>query len=424
MAVIRPFRGLRFGAQAGPLDELIAPPYDVLTPDERNALADRNDHNVVRLTLPESKDDDRSKYVKYLRSSALLAEWRRESVLSPEAAPAIYRYIQRFRLPGVPEVFERTAILALIKVRPYSEGVVLPHEQTFPKHKEDRLRILEATRAHLEPIFGLYEDPGSQVLAAIQTAPATESVSAELDGIEQVFEPITDPEAVAAVVNLLSDKKVWIADGHHRYETALAFREALGERDGEVPEDYMMMALSSMSDPGLVLLPTHRIVSKLTGSDEDLVTKLTEAFLIEETSPEGAYEKMVQLGETGQRAFSVALRNGKGLVLTPENDAELLASVPGDGSSDLKGLDVTILHSVILEKLLGIKGLDAVGYTRNHVEALRLAESGSVVSFLMNPPSVDDMKRIALGGEKMPQKSTFYYPKLASGLVLWSLNDF
>jgi uncharacterized protein (DUF1015 family) len=286
------------------------------------------------------------------------------------------------------------------------------------------LRILEATRAHLECIFGLYEDPDGTVLDAISRAPVGSTVSAEADGIEHVLEPIVDADVLNTVTTLLQDKKVWIADGHHRYETALAFREALGERDGPVPEDYMMMALSSMSDPGLVLLPTHRIVSNLKLSREQVLGKLGEVFDIHETHSTRAYELLLQAGAEGRRAFAVCFEGGLGYYLTPKDDAALVGMVDTDGTEDLKSLDVTLLHRVVFEKLLGIKGLDDVSYTRDHVEAMRLADMGNGVAFMMNPPSVDDMKHIALGGEKMPQKSTFYFPKLASGLVLWSLNDF
>jgi uncharacterized protein (DUF1015 family) len=407
------------------LDSLVAPPYDVLSPAERDGYAARNEHNVVRLTLPEQHADDRSKYVKYLRSAATLAEWRRDGTLVLEDEPSIYRYVQSFKLPHIDEAYHRTSFICLIKVEPYEKGVVLPHEQTFPKHKEDRLRILEATRAHLECIFGLYEDPDGQVLDAVKSAPTGATAVVNADGIEHRLEPINDPEAVARITELLADKKVWIADGHHRYETAWAFRQSVGEKEGEVPEDYMMMALSSMSDPGLVLLPTHRMLRGLPFGRQQTLTLLGELFDIEEHHSRSVVDLIAKHHRGGKRAFGLVFPGGLGYVLTPKDDAALLQRNAYEGSDDLKSLDVTILHSVILEDLLGIKGLDTVSYTRDASEAVRFADQGDVDAvFLMNPPSVDDMKRIALGGEKMPQKSTYYYPKLASGLVIWSLNDF
>ncbi|HVT12793.1 MAG TPA: DUF1015 domain-containing protein [Fimbriimonadaceae bacterium] len=425
MATIRPFRGLRYTSKAGRLDKLTAPPYDVLTPAERDGYAARNPHNVVHLTLPESQPDDRSKYIKYARSGALLAEWRREEVLAPEPAPAFYRYVQRYDIPGTPETLERTALIALIKTEPYDKGVVLPHEQTFPKHKEDRLRLLEATHAHLECIFGLFEDPDRSILDAIHAAPAGTRVETESDeGVFHILEPVSDPAATAQLSQMLVEKKVWIADGHHRYETACSFRAALGERPSLVAEDFMMMALSSMSDPGLVLLPTHRIVAKLPIPSDTLLAELAPYFDVRETHSTRLIPAIEEARDDGQMAFGLALEGGRGFVLTALNPPALAAMVPGDHSMALKQLDVSILHSIILERLVGLQGLDQIAYTRDGREATRLVDEGAAAAFLMNPPTVEDMRTIALGGEKMPQKSTYYYPKILSGLVMWSLNDF
>ncbi|HTQ11151.1 MAG TPA: DUF1015 domain-containing protein [Fimbriimonadaceae bacterium] len=423
MATIRPFRGLRYTAHAGSLGQLTAPPYDVLSPSQRDEYAARSPFNVVYLTLPESQPDDRSKYVKYARSAARLAEWRREQVLRPEPEPAFYRYAQRFRIPGTPDSFERTAVIALIKTEPYEKGVVLPHEQTFPKHKEDRLRILEATRAHLECIFGLYEDPNREILSAIAAAPASMKIETDSDeGVHHCLEPITDSEQTQRLADLLEDRKVWIADGHHRYETACSFREAIGPREGLVPEDFMMMALSSMSDPGLVLLPTHRVVQRMPISPEAMLGRLEPYFELRPADPASLMAEIESAKAKGSMAFGLALP-GQAFVLTAKDPAVLIGMVPGNQSGALKSLDVTILHSVIFEQLLGLQGLDAIAYTRDAAEAVSMAREGAA-AFLMNPPSVEDMRTIALGGEKMPQKSTYYYPKILSGLVIWSLNDF
>ncbi len=425
MATIRPFNGLRFSAEAGPLDLLVAPPYDVLNPSEREEYGARSPHNIVHLTLPEQNSDDRSKFVKYARSAALLAEWRRDGALTPEAAPAFYRYTQSFSLHGLPDHFTRTSVIALIKTEPYSKGVVLPHEQTFPKHKEDRMRILEATRAHLECIFGLYEDPNGSVLAALRAAPAGAAVEVRSeDAVAQMLEPITDPAACEALVDLLADKKVWIADGHHRYETAVAFREAQGPRDGLIAEDFMMMALSSMSDPGLVLLPTHRIVGHLPYDHNELLHRLAEMFHVTEMHSSRLMYTIEASAAAGTPAFGMATEGGLGYVLVAK-DLEAVRNLAGEsGSEALRSLDVSVLHHVILERLLGIKGTDGLTYTRDPYEAVTSADEGSAASFLMNPPSVEDMRVIANGGELMPQKSTYYFPKILSGLVVWSLNDF
>lgn len=425
MAEIRPFYGLRYTDSAGPLADLVAPPYDVLSQAERDALASKNPHNVVHLTLPEQNADDRSKYVKYMRSAADLAQWRAAGVLAVDDHPTMYRYLQSFSVPGTDERFWRTSIIALIKTEPYEKGVILPHEQTFPKHKEDRLRLLEATKAHLECIYGLFEDPGGSVLAAVASSQSSSEISVTTDdGVIHKLEPIDDPASCREIARLISDKKVWIADGHHRYETARAFRVAQGSEGEEMPEDFMMMALSSMSDPGLVLLPTHRMVNPLTLPVDHLDNLLQNHFNIRKVSNGMLMGEISKLMATDTRAFGIALPGGVGLVATLNEPKDALKWMTGDESDDLKLLDVTILHRVIFEKLMGIQGLESISYTRDPREALDFVKESGRASFLMNPPSVGDMKRIALAGEKMPQKSTYYYPKILSGLVMWSLNDF
>ena len=425
MAQIRPFLGLRYQPSAGPLSNLTAPPYDVISPAYREELAARDPHNIVHVTLPEAHADDRSKFVKYARSAATLAEWRREGVMAPEAKPALYRYTQRFRIGKGPETYERTSFVALIKVEPYSNGVVLPHEQTFPKHKEDRLRILEATRAHVECIFGLYEDPSGTLLANLAAAPAVAKLETKSDdGVEQRFEPIVDPATIMSLQRQIADKKVWIADGHHRYETALAFREMLGPRDGEVAEDFMMMALSSLSDPGLVLMPTHRVVAELPIPQDELASRLRADFHLHPHANGELLARVEELKEDDRQAFGLALPGGYGYVLEAKDPAALQAMIDEPGSRELKSLDVSVLHSVIFEKLVGLRGFEAISYTRDEDEATSAPDKGASSAWLMAPPTVDDMRTISLSGEKMPQKSTYYFPKILSGLVLWSLNDF
>jgi len=424
MATIRPLKGLRYSNSAGPLQDLVAPPYDVLSQAERDAFAAKNPHNVVELTLPQGNEDDRSKFVKYAKSAALLAEWRRTGDLVPDEAPSFYRYTQTFTIPGSNESFVRQSLIALIKTEPYEKGVVLPHEQTFPKHKEDRLRILEATRAHLECIFGLFEDDGGAMFRTIAGAHAHPAADVTTDdGVRHVLEAIDDESTVAGLVSGLADKKVWIADGHHRYETACTFREMQGPKPGLIAEDFMMMALSSMSDPGLVLLPTHRIVSRMPLEGNALISALQRFFNTREVPNGRLLEELGRLRRDDTRVFGIAMPGGMGVVATLDRPEDAIDWIEGPGSPRLKMLDVTILHDVIFEKVLGLTGHDFFSYTRDPAEALAAVEDGCT-SFLMNPPTVDDMRHIALGGEKMPQKSTYYYPKILSGLVLWSLNDF
>ncbi len=426
MATIRPFRGLRFNVDPDRLAKIVAPPYDVISPAQRETLANQDQLNVVRLTLPEQNSDDRSKFIKYARSASQLEEWRRGGEIELEDQPAYYRYTQKFSVPGTNEVFERTKLLATIKVEPYDKKVVLPHEQTFPKHKEDRMRILEATRSHLECIFGLYEDPDQSLHSLITASPGEQlcDITTSDDGIEHRFERITDIEAVEQITKAMEAKSVWIADGHHRYETALAFRENLGEKADLIAEDFMMMALCSISDPGLVLLPTHRILKSMSISTDELKDRLKEQFDVRELTNSDLMGELQRIEKKGGRAFGIALPGGTGLLAEVRNLDALVAEMAGTGGQDLQRLDVSILHGYIFAKLLCLTGHDFFTYTRLEQEALDSVENGAPAAFLMNPPTVDDMRRIAIGGDFMPQKSTYYYPKLLSGMVMWSLKDF
>jgi len=244
------------------------------------------------------------------------------------------------------------------------------------------------------------------------------------DGIRHILELIRDPQTCAKIEKDLADKKVWIADGHHRYETALMFRAGLGPKDELIAEDFMMMALSSMSDPGVVLLPTHRIVKKMPVPTRQLDDLLQRYFTVRKMPNGQLLSEMEDLADSNKRVFGVALPGGTGLFLVLDEPRDALKWIDQPGSDQLKLLDVTILHEVIFGKILGLKGLDFFTYTRDPDEALRAVGHGSDAAFLMNPPTVDDMRQIALGGETMPQKSTYYYPKILSGLVMWSLNDF
>jgi uncharacterized protein (DUF1015 family) len=425
MADIRPFRGLRYAAAAGQLDQLVAPPYDVISPAERIAYGAQSPYNIVHLTLPEGKIDDRSKFIKYARASALLSEWRREALLVPDTAPTFYRYTQTFHLGLQSTPFTRTSLLCLLKLEPFEKGVVLPHEHTFPSHKEDRLRLLEASHAHLESIFGLYDDPSRALHEKILRAPAGPSVQAFTEDLVQTLEPILDSEVAEDLIKEFAAKTIWIADGHHRYETALAFRTAKGEQSGEIAEDCILIALTSIADPGLVLLPTHRVIPSLKDITIDrLIESLERYFRVERCHSSRLLVRLREAEGAGAVEFGIALEGGHGLWLVP-NDLDALAASIGSGHSErLTRLAAVILHTVILERLLGVAKTAPIHFTRDAARAILSADEGAGVAFLMPPPSVDDMKQIALNGERMPHKSTYYFPKIWSGFVAWALEEF
>jgi uncharacterized protein (DUF1015 family) len=297
MASIRPFQGLRFTPSAGELDSNIAPAYDAMSPEQREAYRANSEYNIVHLTLPEAKPDDRSKYVRYARSAAALSLWRREGFLIRDPKPAIYVIKQTFKLPGREEELTRTSFVCLLKLEPFENEGVISFEPPTARLNEDRLRILEATRAHLEPIFGLYEDPAHEIGELLALAPLESVVeTTDGDGVHHSLAVVTDQATIDAIKARLSSKSIWIGDGRHRYETALAFRQAVRDPEGEVPEDYIPIALTSMSDPGLVLsdpvLERERSGRALLPDDLKTI-----ALASERTSPKSTYySPMVQSG--------------------------------------------------------------------------------------------------------------------------------
>lgn len=426
MATIRPFIAQRYSPEAGTLVSLVAPPYDVISEAERQKLAAKSQYNAVWLTLPEGSPEDRSKFVRYGRSSTRLAAWRRNGILVVDELPAFYRYKQTFFDPVEERERDRACFICLLKTEPYEKGVVLPHEQTFPKHKEDRLRLLEATRSHLECIFGLYLDEdqhGKESVSLAEWLPVAKLKTD--DGIRHELEMCIGEDSIARIIEAMREERIWIADGHHRYETARAFRESLGEKDGEVAEDYILIGLTSMKDPGLALLPTHRIVNNFPINRNEAMARLETFFNVRNLANNMLLEAVRSLAADDTRAFGIVLPGETGVLATLDRPQQALEWIEREGSDRLKMLDVTILHDVIFAKAFGIGNQDSIEYTRDANEAISIVEpSSDKFAVIMNPPSVDDMRRIAEAGERMPQKSTYYYPKLLSGLVYWSMSDF
>ena len=421
MAVLRPFLGLRFQDAAGAIDKLTAPPHDVLTPAERDDYAARSPHNVVHVTLPEGQPDDRSKFIRYARSAARLAEWRREGILAAETKPVFYRLTQRYPMPHFGDHFERTSLIALMRLEPFGSRV-LPHEETSIRPREDRLRLLEATRSHVEPILGVLEDPSGDFDRAVRNASVGTLVSARTDdGVTHSLAPIEDLATIEELAGLAYSGRVWIADVHVRYEAALAFRDALGDREGDVPEDFIPIALTSRSDAGLAILPNHRIVPRLPIGTEAVIDRISERFNLEPHHSSRLYSGLGQAHSEGRHAIAVAFEGGRGYLLHPKHPEGLLV---GEGGDRLRGQDVVVLHRVVLGELLGLVGSDGISYTHDHLEAIRAADQGAAASFLLNPVSVDDAIAIAEAGDRLPSKTTHFFPKVPSGLLLWSLNDY
>jgi uncharacterized protein (DUF1015 family) len=423
MAEIAPFRGILYTPEAGSPARLLAPPYDVISPEERQKLAALDPHNCVRLILPDGEGD-----TKYAHAAQLLHAWLEERVLARDQQPALYRYHQTFTAEG--RTATRKGFICRVRLHRFDERVILPHERTLAGPKADRLKLKRATRCHLSQVFGLYEDPSraSDVpFEAIEaTAPALSGKTT--DGVEQKLWRLVDPAAQREVARLLADKKIYIADGHHRYETMLALRDEL-RKEASSPRssvEYGTIFLSNMDDPGLLVFPTHRVVHGLASFDPRAVLERARSFFtVEPAEVADAATVRKVLADKGRTAPSFAVRTGSTLAyLTLRKDVDLERVPSLKGPAVLRRLDVTLLHALVIEELLGIdraaqEKQTNLRYVKDLQAALDEAGAPGVQAvLLMNPTRVHDVRDVADAGEVMPQKSTFFYPKLASGLVL------
>lgn len=416
MARIAPFRGVRYTVPE--LSECVAPPYDVITPPERSRLR-RFPMNITHLTLADS----------YSSAAQRWRQWQDEGVLRTDPSPAMYLLEQEFASPTTGEPRRRLALVCLMALEEYDAGVVLPHENTQARVKEDRLQLLRATQANLEPIYGLVEGGLLPVLQNLaHTTPAVVEV-AYTDGLHRLRR-IEDTVVLEQLAALVAPARVWIADGHHRYETCLQYRRERRAAEGNPtdlqPYDWLMIALTPFEDPGVVILPTHRVITQASERAlAQLPEHLAQWFDIAPCAPQEAV-RALRTG-TPRRGFAVVMPAGKAFTARLKEDVAPEAVVPGGYSITYRRLDVTLLQTLVLEPLFGLthrhlERAEGIRYTRDETEAIEWVLRGeAAVAFLLNPPTVQEVREVALAGEKMPPKSTYFYPKLLSGLVMRGL---
>jgi uncharacterized protein (DUF1015 family) len=437
MAEIAPLTPLRYALGKPPsaraLASLVAPPYDVISTEQRAALAAQDPHNVVRLILPEGEGD-----AKYANAAATLESWLASGALVRDAEPAFYRYDQSFLPPGDSggRTITRRGFLALVRLVPLSAGIVLPHERTLTGPKEDRLKLFRATRTNLSPGFMLYRDPNGLIDGPLHSAqPVAEFVTS--DGIHHALAKVTAPDALAAITEGVAKSTLLIADGHHRYETALRYADEVSAAHPTAPpraeHRYFMVFLTNGDDPNLVVFPTHRLVHSLPSFSYDrLVARAADWFTVSElASGIEAPEALAALAAAGKAGPSVVAvgNDGRAALLTVKADVDL-GSHPtlGERPAVLQRTDVAVLHSAILEHILGItKEAQAAKtnlfYPQDASAAMRDVRLGRAqVLFLMNATPVKDVRRVAEAGEVMPQKSTFFHPKVLTGLTIHTLD--
>lgn len=432
MAEIAPFRGILYTPKAGHPSRLLAPPYDVISPTEREQLASLDPHNCVHLILPAADAGDTVGDSRYPRAASLYQSWLAEGALQRDAQPAIYRYHQAFDVYGQHVI--RKGYIARIRLRRFEEGVVLPHERTLSGPKADRLKLMRATRAHFSQIFGLYSDPGratDRVFAGVEAGPP-DLEGRTNDGVSHRVWRLTDPEAQRALSAYMADQKIYIADGHHRYETMLTLAAELRPQaaSSRAASEYGVMFFCNMDDPGLVVLPTHRVLHGLPHFDRQAVVRAAAASFEIEEAP------ISEIGTIREKLAAMAKERPSFAMLTPGAGSGSVAylrlrtdfdrqKVPALAASPvLADLDVTLLHSVLFEVILGVsreaqEKQTHLRYIKDWNQALVELRAPDVQAvFLMNPTRVGQVKAVADVGQVMPQKSTFFYPKIASGIVI------
>ena len=430
MAVIKPFKGMRFDTEkAGELKSLCCPPYDIISEEQRKEFVAQNEYNVIRLELPREGEDV------YARAGEVLDLWRSQGVLIYEDRPAIYVYEMEFNAYNKRRSVK--GIIARVKVEPFSKGVILPHEFTLSKAKTDRFNLMKATNCNFSQIYALYMDSEHTTLNTIDelsTGDAPYEFTDD-DRITHRLWIITDEAVIAKLCADFIDRKLYIADGHHRYETALNYRDYCREngisKEGDA-QDYQMMYLVDMEHPGLVVFPTHRMVRDLPNFDKNIVLDgCKEYFETEKFDSVGNMNTLLSKKyKEGKKAFAFYVGKGEWYMLTLK-DIGVMSSVLPDLSAASQQLDVSVLHSLILEKTMGIDKENMANqinltYTKFFEEAIKFFEEAIIkvdkgefqCSFILNPTRVTEIRDVAAEGEKMPQKSTYFYPKMITGMVM------
>jgi uncharacterized protein (DUF1015 family) len=434
MAEVHPFRGWRYDvAQVGDLSDVTAPPYDVISPAQQDELYKKHPCNVIRLELNRDEPGDTNPDDRYTRAAGFLRRWMQEGVLIQEREDVLYVYHQVFDWEGVH--FVRKGFLGRIRLERFGEGCVYPHEQTLSGPKADRLKLLQACRMNLSPIFGLYPDSNAAVQSpleqAIQGVPPLEATD-HLGVIHRMW-PVSKHGPIGQVRELLRDKPIFIADGHHRYETANNYRDWLaseGKLAGpDAPPNFVLMMFVGMSDPGLTILPTHRLVSGLPNlTAAELEQILAPNFEVRSVGkgPAAARETWELMEIDGsQNVFGFGTTQDGEWLLARVTDAAPMAQLAPDQSTAWRELGVSLLHKLALEHLVGGKLPQAkqnFTYVHSLDEVLAAQQAGTCqLACLVPPAQIEHVEQIASHFEKMPPKSTYFYPKLQSGLVFNSV---
>ncbi|HEY3764226.1 MAG TPA: DUF1015 domain-containing protein [Gaiellales bacterium] len=416
-AALRPLQALRYDPDRVRLDDVVVPPYDVITPADRDRYVARSEHSAVRLVLPDSPS----------RAGRLLYEWRQSGVLVKDREPTLWWHVQDYIGPDGAEG-SRSGFLSAVRLSDYSEGRVRPHEQTHAAAKAGQLELTRAAVANLSPVFGLYDDPDSgprEALRPLATGAPVMQVRDD-DGTTHRFWPVTDAAAIAAVQEAMADRSIVIADGHHRYETALAYRNERRERDGH-PDgdqgyDFILMHLVNLTGEGLAIYPTHRVVM----GRREVSGEVLHAFDVSEVeAPPAQVEEALRRVPAGTVAFAVWRGAGRPALLCTLRDRGAVSMAMMGAPAPVRAIDSAVLEAVVLAPLLGLLDpgqfatTDSIRYVRELGAATAPVDQGDAsAAFLLRAPTVEQVRAVAAAGAVMPQKSTYFFPKLYSGFLI------
>ncbi|MDX2199362.1 MAG: DUF1015 domain-containing protein [Phycisphaerae bacterium] len=424
MAEIQPLKGIRYTPKSGTdIGPRLAPPYDVLSDADKRALLQRDPANFVKIDLPHTPPKFAGPPEAYAAAKTTLDEWLKAGVMKQDAQPAIYVYHQAYTHAG--RKYLRKKFFVRLRLEEFGKGSVYPHEQTFGGPKEDRLLLTQATACNLSPIFGLFEDPSNAVSALLDRAIASLSpiLTGDAEGVSNTVWAVTDSATIAAVQAAMRDKAIYIADGHHRYGTGLNYRARLQEKGGPLaadhPANYVLCVCCPMSDAGLLILPTHRVMPGLAITETALIGESSiQVAPLNAPSADAALEAVAAMGP---QAFVFVRADGKMFSVKPRDPA-LLDSLEPNHSAAWRRLALAFLHAYVIDRVLTPKVCAGkppeIHYVKNVAEAVGEAKETKGCVFLMQPNTMEELRQVCLAGDLMPQKSTFFFPKLASGLVV------
>ncbi|MFC1644103.1 DUF1015 domain-containing protein [Candidatus Omnitrophota bacterium] len=424
MTEIRPFRGLLYDKSktGGDYANVMAPPYDVISKNMQDELYEKNAHNIVRLILGKDAAGGSPENNKYTRARRFLDEWQQEGALRRDDTDSFYIYLQEYGYKG--EKHRRIGFIGIMKIGETGKDTVLPHEHTLAKPKEDRMNLIKQVQSNLSPIFTLYDDKDGIVRSILEGSVGTASplIDIDVDGEKHKLWRLSDKESIEGITSRMADKKVFIADGHHRYEVARAYRDMRRQQDGyDGSADYIMMYFTDMGeDNDLTVMATHRVIKVMPRADDgEFIGMLGEHFDVTECGELSGLMERLDKSFAQDQAFGFF--DGKNYIFMKTKDKNSLRGfVKEDKTEQWKQLDVSVLHSVVLDGILSVASAEGnITYVREPEKAETLVRDGShMAAFFLNPTRVGQLKAVAECGEMMPQKSTYFYPKLLSGLVI------